>query len=237
MNIKLLRSRRFELALPILFAASFGGCATQQTPVQTAEAQVAQPVKAQMMRLVVQRPSVRQVYKGVVAALTFSPDSKTLASAGSTAKNSAYIGAPGGLLKVEMLDVFSLRAQKTLPLLPAANFVAFSPDLNRIVINPTLLDGLQLIDATNGKSLWQQYTQHPDWPPLPNGASAVAYICDLGFSPRGDKVLDVTRGQSGDMGRVDWSPVEAQKIGDTPEIPDLDLDPDVYAKEYWGRAC
>lgn len=131
MNIKELKSRRFCLALPIVFVPAFGGCASQIPNAQTAEAQVAkvQPVKTQPTHLVVQKPNVRQVYKSAVAALTFSPDSKTLASAGGSTKKSFLPNTPGGLLKVEMLDISTLRTQKILPPLPTASSVAFTPDL------------------------------------------------------------------------------------------------------------
>ncbi len=191
MNIKELKSRRFCLALPIVFVPAFGGCASQIPNAQTAEAQVAkvQPVKTQPTHLVVQKPNVRQVYEGAVAALTFSPDSKTLASAGVNTKNLDNLPVPPALLKVEMLNASTLRAQKTLPPLPAASSVAFTPDLRKIFINPTLLDGLQLIDATNGKSLWRQYTQHRDWPPLPDGAPGLEHCNALSISRQGDKVV------------------------------------------------
>lgn len=196
MNIKELKSRCFCLALPIVFVPAFGGCASQQTPAQTEKAQAvkaqavkAQPTTVQPRRIVLQKPTVRQVYKSAVAALTFSPDSKTLASVGGSTKKSFFPNTRGGLLKVEMLDISTLRTQKLLPPLPAASSVAFTPDLRKIVINPTLLDGLQLIDATNGKSLWRQYTQHRDWPPLPDGAPGLEHCNALSISRQGDKVV------------------------------------------------
>jgi len=217
MNIKLRKSRRFELALLALFASAFGGCATRQTPMQTAEAQVAQPVKTQvvkhqpvkahLMRLVVQKPNVRQVYKGVVAALTFSPDSKTLASAGGSAENPAYPSMPGGLLKIEVLDAQTLRSVRTLPLLPATWNVVFSPDLNRAVISPLALHGLQLLDARNGKSLWQHHTQLPDYPAY----YSASFVNTLAISLRGDKVLSCF-GASASTGWTRWWSVGKQSL-------------------------
>ncbi len=228
MNNKLLRSRHFSLALPIVFASALGGCASQNPAAQNVQTRTAQTQPAQVQpvevqpRLVVQKPMVRQVYKSAVAALTFSSDSKTLASAGNNVKNSDNPRAPAPQLKVEMLDASTLRTQKTLPLLPAADFVVFSPGLKRIVIISTAFQGLQLIDAANGKSLWQQYTQHPDYPPLPNGGDSMQYFFQLAFSPGGDKVLTgFTFGRFQEGGKEWWS-VDKKKLRREPYIEEPD---------------
>ncbi len=237
MNSGKVKLRHLGWALPMTFAVVLGGCALQQPSARSANAQgikpqpvQTQPVKVQSMRIVVQKLNVRQVYASAIAALTFSPDSKTLASAGGTAINAVYANMPGGSLKVEMLDAQTLHPRKTLPPLPAADFVAFSPNLKRIVTNPSVYEGLQLIDATTGKSLWQEFTQLPDYPPLPRGADTTQHILQLAFSPRGDKVLTSDAGGRFSEGGMSCWFVEKQKLRHAPYMEDTN-DPKVPGLE------
>lgn len=105
-----------------------------------------------------EKPLLRRVTISAVKALQFSRDDKVLASAGDTlhAEQRGYYQK--NHLKVEMLNAQTLKTARILPLLTSASLVAFSPALKRIVTSPTKFGGLQLFDATSGKSLWQEYT-------------------------------------------------------------------------------
>lgn len=153
----------------------------------------------------------QRIYSNNVMALAFSSDGRTLATAGSTLSNRSAPRGDEGLLKVEMLNVQSLRMTRTLYSLPTARYVAFSPDLTKLVMNPLVLEGLQLVDLTNGKTLWKQYSQKPSYSPGDNHSNGIVGCAGLAFSPHGDKIVSCLQGPSG-ISWAEWWFVKKQKL-------------------------
>lgn len=228
MNIKLRKSQGFGLALPIVFASAFGGCATRQTPMQTAEAQVAQPVKTQPIQsqIKVQKPrttvnvkklQMRQVYAGEVLALQFSHDGKTLASAGQDVPTSS-----NNSLGVKMLNTASLTFTHEFKHLRRASLVAFSPNLKRVVTSGESWDDFHLFDAGNGKMLWSAIST-PLADPNENDPMQRGYLIGMAISPSGDQVAALETSPTGTGGGESLWRIQNGEMEMSPHIDSNEL--------------
>lgn len=163
-----------------------------------------------------------QLYRSSLSilALTFSPDSHSLALAGNDAKTT---------LHVEVLEAPSLRLARTLHGPHTASYLAFAPNLRQVITSDDSVGHqmhLQLYDTIAGKPLWTRA-----WEPR-----TYSYVTALAVAPHSNMIATGETMQAGYHGWLTLWQLQGEHVKESPGEDNFDWELPVSALTFSSDA-